>query len=206
VTHRVIVIDHVDTHFRTINETRNVETFAFSSPSLAIASGRVLRPDLFVVGDADRGFDADGFTGELRAHEELRDVPVLVLTPGANADVTEGSAGDRLCRRIDPCDLGARLKELLDIESVRAFDPQLAAEQRRAEHSARHCDSLSRIALMNTVADDAFIAAVLRDLVGNVWVCGDRHSSADEAQLCAKTEFERWIEIGRIKAGRRRVN
>jgi diguanylate cyclase (GGDEF)-like protein len=161
VSKRVIVVDDLDTHFRTISEIRNVETFAFSCSDLALAAARVLLPDLFVIAERERAVDVDRLAAEMCAHAELCDVPVLILAPGC--DATEGVAVTPTIRRIDPANLGAHLKRLLEAEYAPVLLTHPAEESRRAERYARHCDSLSRIALMRTVDDDRFIAAVLRE-------------------------------------------
>lgn len=172
MTKRVIVVDQVDTHFRTIREIRNVETYAFSSPKIAIDAARVLRPDLFVVGDPTRTFEIDRFCADLRTDDELRAVPVLILTAGTDCadpapeaksvDATEGVDGPPPFLRIDPDQLRAQLRRILD---AAGSPSRIPAKQYGGdtERLARHCDSLSRIALMRSVDDDHYIEAVLRE-------------------------------------------
>lgn len=161
---RIIVVDELDTHFKTVNEIRDVETFAFSCSTLAIGAARVLLPDVFIVADREHAVEADRFAGDLRAHAELSDVPVLILTPGCGAgDATDGVAGDPAICRIDPAHLGAHLKRLLGPAYAPKTTDGSATDGRRAERLARQGDSLSRIALMRTVDDDHFIAALLRE-------------------------------------------
>ena len=49
-----------------------------------------------------------------------------------------------------------------------------------------------------------YFTAVLRDLTGNLWACGDQHSDPAEAQSCARREYERRVGTGQIRASNRR--
>lgn len=144
MTKRVIVVDTADTHFRAINELRDVEAFAFSSPALAIEAGRVLRPDLFIVGDTDDASDAARFATQVGEQSDLSGIPILV------APVT------------DPSELRARLRDVLGEGTAEPAHPR-GPELRRADRHARHCDSLSRLALMENVDDEGYITAILRE-------------------------------------------
>jgi hypothetical protein len=50
-----------------------------------------------------------------------------------------------------------------------------------------------------------FFRAVLRDLIGNVWHCDDRHANQEEAHVCAKAELARRMDLGQIKRGGRQA-
>jgi len=41
-----------------------------------------------------------------------------------------------------------------------------------------------------------YFTAVLRDLIGNLWACADQHRDRDEAQACARAEYERRLAGG----------
>lgn len=49
-----------------------------------------------------------------------------------------------------------------------------------------------------------YYRSVLRDLIGNVWECEDRHRDQDAAHDCARTELARRVAAGQLKGRQRR--
>ncbi len=49
-----------------------------------------------------------------------------------------------------------------------------------------------------------YFTAILRDLIGNLWACADEHADQDEAQACARTEYDRRLAAGLLSGQARR--
>ena len=51
-----------------------------------------------------------------------------------------------------------------------------------------------------------YFRGVLRDVVGNLWICAHEHPQQDEAHACARIEFDRRVELGQLNRGGRQVS
>ena len=81
----------------------------------ALALTRELRPDLIVLDVMLPGLSGIEVLGELRLDEQIRDIPVIVITAWSHAEVEAHLAGaDRfVAKPFDPDELSNAVRELL---------------------------------------------------------------------------------------------
>lgn len=108
---------------------RQYRVRTFQSGSQALASALAEPPDLVLSDVMMPGLSGDRLVAELRAHEGLDAVPIVLLTAKADdalrVQMLRGGVADYICKPFDPEELLARVGGLL--------------AGRRREHASRRC-------------------------------------------------------------------